>query len=140
VCGGGQGFASFLLGYGQDNNSSVVTPTRMATQIKYFALYAGDTFRVTRKLTVNLGARVDLQGDWTERFDRQVVLLPDAPSPIASAVGMPNLKGRFGLVHSPLRSSRSPMDTWRNISLVFSANQFACTSFSEPNGVGIIAI
>jgi Carboxypeptidase regulatory-like domain len=116
VCGGGQGFASFLLGYGQDNNSSVVTPTRMATQIKYFALYAGDTFRVTRKLTVNLGARVDLQGDWTERFDRQVVLLPDAPSPIASAVGMPNLKGRFGLVHSPLRSSRSPMDTWRNIS------------------------
>jgi len=116
VCGGGQGFASFLLGYGQDNNSQVVTPSRMATQIKYFALYAGDTFRVSRKLTLNLGGRVDLQGDWTERYDRQVVLLPNAASPIASAVGIPNLKGRFGLVHSPLRSSRSPMDPWRSIS------------------------
>lgn len=116
VCGGGQGFASFLLGFGQDNNSSVVTPSRMATQIKYFALYAGDTFRVTRKLTLNLGGRVDLQGDWTERYDRQVLFLPNAPSPIASAVGMPNLKGRFGLVKSPLRSSRSPMDPWRSFS------------------------
>src|SRR5205823_5858459 len=116
VCGGGQGFASFLLGYGQDNNSQVVTPSRMATQIKYFALYAGDTFRVSRKLTLNLGGRVDLQGDWTERYDRQVVLLPNAASPIASAVGIPGLQGRFGLVHSPLRSSRSPMDPWRSIS------------------------
>jgi len=114
--GGGQGFASFLLGYGQDNNSSVVTPSRMATQIQYWAFYVGDTFRATRKLTLNLGARVDLQGDWTERYDRQVVFLPNAPSPIASAVGMSNLKGQFGLVHSPLRSSRSPMDAWKSIS------------------------
>jgi hypothetical protein len=116
VCGGGQGFASFLLGFGQDNNSQVVTPSRMATQIKYFALYAGDTFQVSRKLTLNLGGRVDLQGDWTERYDRQVAFLPNAPSPIASAVGISNLKGRFGLVHSPLRSSRSPMDAWKSVS------------------------
>jgi carboxypeptidase family protein/TonB-dependent receptor-like protein len=115
-CGGGYGFASFLLGYGQDNNSSVVTPSRMATQIRYEAFYAGDTFQATRKLTLNLGARVDLQGDWTERFDRQVAFLPNAASPIASAVGIPNLKGQFALVHSPLRSSRSPIDPWRNIS------------------------
>ena len=54
VCGGGQGFASFLLGYGQDGNSSVVTPSRMATQIKYSAVYVGDTFQATRKLTLNL--------------------------------------------------------------------------------------
>jgi hypothetical protein len=116
VCGGGFGFASFLLGYGQDNNSSVVTPSRMATQITYYAFFAGDTFQVTRKLTLNLGARVDLQGDWTERFDRIVSLLPNAPSPIAGAVGIPNLKGAFALVHSPLRSSRSAMDPWRSIS------------------------
>jgi hypothetical protein len=116
VCGGGNGFASFLLGYGQDGNSSVVTPSRMASGIKYSAFYAGDTFQVSRKLTLNLGARVDLQGDWTERFDRQVGFLPNAPSPIASAVGMPNLKGEFALVHSPLRPSRTPFDSWKNIS------------------------
>jgi hypothetical protein len=112
----GVGVASFLLGYGNNTNSSVVTPSPMATQIKYFALYAGDTFQVTRKLTLNLGARVDLQGDWTERFDRQVVFLPNATSPLASTVGIPDLKGEFGLVHSPLRSSRSPMDPWRSVS------------------------
>jgi len=112
----GYGFASFMLGYGVNNNSSVVTPSRMATEIRYSALYAGDTFQVTRKLTLNLGARVDLQGDWTERFDRQVVFLPNAASPIASAVGMPNLKGEFGLVSSPLRSSRTPLNPWRSVS------------------------
>ncbi|HEX6804914.1 MAG TPA: carboxypeptidase-like regulatory domain-containing protein [Terriglobales bacterium] len=117
VCGGGYGFASFLLGYGRDGgNSNVTTPSRMAEAIKYWALYAGDTFQVSRKLTVNLGVRADFQGDWTERFNRQVALLPSAPSPIASAVGMPNLKGAFALVDSPLRSSRSPMNAWRNVS------------------------
>jgi len=114
--GGGYGFASFLLGYGQDNNSSVVTPSRMATEIKYGAVYVGDTFQVTRKLNLNLGARVDLQGDWTERFDRQVAFLPNAPSPIASAVGIPNLMGEFPLVKSPLHSSRTPFNTWKNVS------------------------
>ncbi|PYV98713.1 MAG: hypothetical protein DMG89_10350 [Acidobacteria bacterium] len=114
--GGGNGFASFLLGYGTNNNSNVVTPSRMATQLLYRAFYAGDTFRATRKLTINLGLRVDLQGDWTERYDRQVVFAPDAPSPIASAVGSPNLKGAFPLVHSSQRSSRSPQDAWNNVS------------------------
>jgi hypothetical protein len=112
----GFGFASFLLGYGANNNSSVVTPSRMATEIRYTAIYAGDTFQVTRKLTLNLGGRVDLQGDWTERYDRQVVFLPNAASPIAGALGMPNLKGEFGLVHSPLRPSRSPLNPWRSVS------------------------
>jgi hypothetical protein len=117
VCGAGYGFASFLLGYGRDGgNSNVTTPSRMAEAVKYWALYAGDTFQVTRKLTLNLGVRGDFQGDWTERFDRQVALLPNAPSPIASAVGIPNLKGQFALVNSPLRSNRSPMDPWRNVS------------------------
>ncbi|MGI9071434.1 MAG: carboxypeptidase regulatory-like domain-containing protein [Bryobacteraceae bacterium] len=61
----GIGMASFLLGYG--NNGSVTEPAKTADQNLYGALYAGDTFQATRKLTVNLGVRVDLQGDWTER-------------------------------------------------------------------------
>jgi Carboxypeptidase regulatory-like domain len=118
ICGGGVGVASFLLGFGRDDagNSNLVTPSRMASELKYYAIFAGDTFQVSRKLTLNLGARVDLQGDWTERFDRIVDFLPNAPSPIASAVGMPNLKGAFALVRSPLRSSRTAQDPWRSVS------------------------
>lgn len=116
VCGGGNGFASFLLGYGQNNNSSVVTPSRMAAQLIYKSFYAGDTFRVSRKLTLNLGVRVDLQGDWTERYDRQVYFDPNADSPVAAASGVAGLKGAFPLVHSNARSSRSPQDSWNNVS------------------------
>ena len=51
---GGNGFASFLLGYG--NNGNVVEPAKTADQNLYWAIYAGDTYNVTRKITLNLGA------------------------------------------------------------------------------------
>jgi len=108
--------ASFLLGDGQNINSNVTTPGRMAEEIKYYAFYVGDTWQATRKLTLNLGARVDIQGDWTERRDRQVVFLPNAASPVAGALSMPNLKGEFAAVNSPAYSSRSPFSPWKNVS------------------------
>jgi len=43
-----------------------------ATQDKYFGLYLHDDFKVTRKLTVNLGLRYELERPLTERFDRLV--------------------------------------------------------------------
>jgi len=114
---GGQGVASFLLGYGSslNNNSNITTPGKMAEEIRYYALYAGDTWQVTRKLTLNLGARFDWQGDWTERYDRQVVFLPNSASPLAGALGMPNLKGEFAVVHSPAYSPRTPFPAWKNV-------------------------
>jgi len=117
VCGGGNGVASFLLGYGGTNNAGVVvTPSRMAAQLLYNAFYVGDTYRATRKLTLNLGVRVDLQGDWTERYDRQVYFDPNADSPVAAGSGVAGLKGAFPLVNSSGRKSRSPQDSWNNVS------------------------
>jgi hypothetical protein len=123
----GNGIASFLLGYGNNNNSNVTTPSFMASQIIYNAFYAGDTFQVTRKLTLNLGVRWDLQGNWTERFDRIVDFLPHATSPLSSAMasvinpvsGKPfgTLNGAFALVNSSQRSSRTAVDMpWTNFS------------------------
>src|SRR5215467_5704353 len=40
---GGQGVASFLLGYGNPSNSNISTPAKTADQIKYGAFYVGDT-------------------------------------------------------------------------------------------------
>lgn len=116
---GGNGFASFLLGYG--NNGSATEPARTADQNLYYAFYAGDTFQLTRKVTLNLGARVDLQGDWTERANRIVAVNPTETSPLvamspAVAGAFPNLKGGFDLVNSSRHSSRSAFPSWNHVS------------------------
>jgi Carboxypeptidase regulatory-like domain/TonB dependent receptor len=110
----GNGFASFLLGYGNDGNAS--EPAKTADQVLYGAVYAGDTFQVTKNLTLNLGVRVDLQGDWTERYNRIVVFNPSETSPIAGQVGIPNLKGGFDLVKSSNHPSRTAFPAWKNVS------------------------
>jgi hypothetical protein len=124
---GGNGFASFLLGYG--SSGSVTEPARTADQVRYGAVYGGDTFQLTRKITLNLGVRVDLQGDWTERFNRIVAFNPTEASPLltidpalASTVNpatgqtFANLTGRYDLVDSSLHPSRSAFSPWNNVS------------------------
>ena len=116
---GGNGFASFLLGYG--DSGSVTEPARTADQNLYYAFYAGDTLQLTRKITLNLGARVDLQGDWTERTNRIVAVNPTEKSPLlamspAVTAAFPNLKGGFDLVDSGRHSSRSAFPSWNHVS------------------------
>ena len=116
---GGNGFASFLLGYG--DNGSATEPAKTADQNRYYAFYVGDTFQLTRKLTLNLGARVDLQGDWTERANRIVALNTTEASPLlalspAVAAAFPNLKGGFDLVNSTRHSDRTAFPSWNHIS------------------------
>jgi hypothetical protein len=127
---GGNGFASFLLGYGSSSNpGSVTEPARTADQVRYGAVYAGDTFQLTRKITLNLGLRVDLQGDWTERFNRIVDFNPTEASPLltidpglastinpATGQTFANLKGRYDLVDSTLHPARSAFSPWNNVS------------------------
>ena len=62
--------------------------------------------RRLKKLTVNYGLRWQLPFASVERYDRFTNLLPNAPSPIAQASGIPNLIGRLGLVNSPDNPSR----------------------------------
>jgi len=102
--GTGFGFASFMLGYG--SSGSVVTPVPYSYRNYYAGVYASDTWQVNRKLTVNYGIRWELPFPEVERYDRFTVLLPNSPSPIAAASGLPNLKGRLGLVNSPDNPSR----------------------------------
>ena len=58
-------------------------PAKTADQDLYTAFYAGDTWNLSRKITLNLGARVDLQGNWTERFNRIVACEYHRSQPIA---------------------------------------------------------
>jgi hypothetical protein len=116
---GGNGIASFLLGYG--DSGGVTEPAKTADQNLYTAIYAGDTWNLSRKLTLNLGARVDLQGDWTERFNRIVVVNTKEASPLLAlsntvSAAFPSLKGGYDLVASSRHSSRSAFPYWNHVS------------------------
>jgi hypothetical protein len=119
---GGNGYASFLLGYGSTNNTGSVTePAKTADEDLYWAFYGGDTYNLTKKITLNLGARVDLQGDWTERHNRNVALNQTEASPLlalsaAVSSAFPNLKGGYDLVASSRHSNRTAFPSWNHVS------------------------
>jgi carboxypeptidase family protein/TonB-dependent receptor-like protein len=90
----GLGLASFLLGAGTTGNTLIQGWKNVAAQSFYYAGYAQDDWRITQKLTLNLGVRYDLDTPRTERYNRMNFFDPDAPSPLASKVPQfPNLKG-----------------------------------------------
>ena len=85
VSGTGFSFADFLLGYaGNFNNfenhffAQAVVPAFTAGQQIYRAFYFGDFWHATSRLTLNLGLRYDLQGPWSERFNRLSYFVPTA--------------------------------------------------------------
>lgn len=91
----GNGVASLLLGTG--SGSLIQAFKDAAAQSFYIAFYAQDDWRVTNRLTLNLGVRYDLDTPRTERFNRMNYFDPTAKSPLAAVVpGMPGLEG--GLV------------------------------------------
>lgn len=87
---GGFGFASFLLGTGA--SGSEVHGIRPAMESKSFGFYLQDDWKVSRKLTVNLGLRWDFETGLTERYDRYAVFDPTVVSPLSQQTGL-NLMG-----------------------------------------------
>jgi hypothetical protein len=65
----GQELAAFLLGV---PGGSMARSASWAMQEQYYALFFHDDFKVSSKLTLNLGLRYELETPLTERFDRLV--------------------------------------------------------------------
>lgn len=88
----GDAIASLLLGWGSGGTLTQDYPAATASQ--YFGMYAQNDWRITKRLTINLGFRYDFDVPRTERFDRLNWFDPYAPSPLAGKVpGLPNLLG-----------------------------------------------
>ncbi len=104
AAGTGNGFASFLLGMGA--GGGLTHNNFVAGQMLYRAYYFGDQWQIGSRLTFNYGVRVDQMGPWSERFDRLVVLLPNAENELSGRGGL-NFTGRPGLVNSPDSPSRN---------------------------------
>jgi len=104
----GDPFASFLLGIptGGTYQSSGWTYART----NYQAYFVDDSWQVNRKLTVNLGARWEIPGVYTEKNDRIVTFNPDVVNPVLAGRTNPatgqQYKGAFELVNSSEQSER----------------------------------
>ncbi len=96
---GGLDFADFLLGYGlgagaafgNQTTGSLVISGPVSGKQTYRALYFGDNWHATSKLTLNLGLRYELQGPWSERYDRMTYFNPNATN--ASVTGCSGTAG-----------------------------------------------
>ncbi len=105
----GNGLASLLLGAGS-SGQIIQGFKNVAVQSFYLAGYVQDDWRITPKLTLNLGLRWDIDTPRTERFNRMNYFDPAAPSPLASVY--PGLTGGLVFVGRDGRSRHdSPYDT-----------------------------
>jgi len=114
---GGIDFADFLLGFGlgqgaqfgNQTTGSLVISGPVSGKQTYRALYFGDNWKVTTKLTLNLGLRYELQGPWSERFDKMTWFDPKATNASVTGCGTPDSSciGDLFLVKTGKNSSRN---------------------------------
>ncbi len=88
----GDSMATFLTGV--VNWGEYEIPIWMSTQSFQFSGFFQDNWKVTDKLTVNLGLRYDLETPRTERYNRMSYIDPNATNPLSGQVpGFSNLTG-----------------------------------------------
>lgn len=90
----GNGVASLLLGTGTTGNVLIRNWKNVASQSFYHGFYFQDDWRVTSKLTLNIGLRYEIDFPRSERYDRMNWFDEAAASPLAGVVpGYPDLRG-----------------------------------------------
>lgn len=87
----GFGLASFLLGDTSSGSVNLINP--ISTRGLYYAAFVQDDWKVTDRLTLNLGLRWDVAIGDSEKYNRIAYFDPNAVSPLAGPAGLPNLKG-----------------------------------------------
>jgi len=111
TAGTGSGFASFLVGAGGfvsgANNPGTGFQQFPAMNKKFLGWYLQDDWKASRKLTLNLGLRYEIQTAPTERSNAQEYFDFTATNPISSAVGFKvpgeiayNTSSNRGLYHT----------------------------------------
>jgi hypothetical protein len=118
--GSGFGFADFLLGVALNQGSFAGNQTEGVAQVPaetkglqvYRALYVDDTWHVFPKLTVNLGLRYELQGTWSEAYNRLSYFDPSATNSTVTGCPAGACPGDAFLVQTGRNGSRNniPMD------------------------------
>jgi hypothetical protein len=108
----GTGFASFLLGAGA--GGQVTNGIRPALESKSFGIYLQDDWKVSRRLTLNLGLRWDWETGLTERYNRFAAFDPSVRNPLSERTGW-DLKGGWLFPEKGLPGRNLRGVEWRKI-------------------------
>ena len=107
----GYGLASFLLGDASSGNVQEIQP--ISTQGLYYAAYVQDDWKVTSKLTINMGLRWDVGIGDKEKYNRIAYFNNTALNPLGPAAGLPNLTGLLTWAGDGNPKNQQSTD-WRN--------------------------
>jgi hypothetical protein len=92
----GFGFASFLLGAVSSGQINRLNP--ISTQSRYAAGFIQDDWRITTRLTLNLGLRWEMSSGDMEKYNRLAYFDATAVNPLGAKAGFPNLLGQLGWI------------------------------------------
>jgi hypothetical protein len=106
LSGTGSSMASFLLG--EVNGANILSSNLIQTRAQYLAGYAQDDWRITDRLTLNLGIRWEVEFPRREIHNRQNSFDPLAINPVSGTPGVVTFSGRGG---TPSRAFRTD---WNN--------------------------
>lgn len=131
----GFGLASLLLGY--PTSGQITHDVATASASSYAGLYLQDDWRVTSRLTLNIGVRYEVDTPRTERHDRQSWFDITVPSPIAGKVaGYPDLRGAMRFA-GPDGRAQTPTDL-NNIGPRFGFAYRASSRLAARGGYGLM--
>ncbi|MBV8830222.1 MAG: TonB-dependent receptor [Acidobacteriaceae bacterium] len=108
----GNSIASFLLGY--PASGSVDNTPAISISYRYGAGYFQDDYRVTSKLTLNIGLRYEVETARNERYNRLSWFNPAAPNPIGPQIGFPGLTGALQFPGVGGNGTRQKTTNWKN--------------------------
>ena len=98
VSGTGDAFASFLTGYA--NQASLQKLDTISSHAAYWAAYVQDDFRVTGRLTLNLGLRWEVELPRSVDHNRMNAFDPYALNPVSGTPGIVTFAGLNGVPHT----------------------------------------
>lgn len=89
----GNSIASFLLGQVDSASAGFETVTSQYPRGSQWSLYAGDTYKLTPKLSINAGIRWDVSTPATEKFNNLSFFDPVGTNPEAGTSGVVGVRG-----------------------------------------------
>ncbi len=95
---GGNAFATFLLG--EADSANIIRPDPIRSRASYWGAYVQDDWRLSSKLTVNLGLRWEGTGPRVTDENRMNAFDTRAINPVSGTAGVVTFAGRNGVPRS----------------------------------------